>query len=57
LDEDRTKTLKVALETIWKKIDPSSHIFKRFPFDPNAPVIPKPKRGRNGKFVPIPRDR
>jgi site-specific DNA recombinase len=56
LDEDRTKTLKIALKTIWQKLDPSSHIFKRFPLDPNAPVVPKPKRGRNGKFVSIPRD-
>jgi hypothetical protein len=56
IDEDRTKTLKIALKTVWQKIDPSSHIFKRYPFDPNAPVVPKRKRSRNGRFVPIRRD-
>jgi hypothetical protein len=44
-DKDRTKSLKTALEVIWKRIDPSSPIFKRFPFDPEAPIVSIQPRG------------
>ena len=54
VDDVRTKALKVALETIWKKIDPSSPLFKRFPFDPDQPVTPLPKREPHGRFISIP---
>jgi GH25 family lysozyme M1 (1,4-beta-N-acetylmuramidase) len=30
-DVDRTKSLKIALEVIWKKIDPDSPLLKRYP--------------------------
>ena len=49
-DEDRTKLLKSALEVIWRKIDPSSAIFKRFPFVPDAPIVPIRRRGHKGRF-------
>jgi site-specific DNA recombinase len=45
LHEDRTRLLKTALEKIWKKLDPSSPIFKRYPFEPGAPVVPVQPRG------------
>ena len=45
VDEGRTRTLKSALDKIWKKLDPHSHIFQRFPFDQNAPMVPKRNRG------------
>jgi DNA invertase Pin-like site-specific DNA recombinase len=51
LDEDRTKSLKTALEVIWKKIDPDSPLFKRYPFDPNQPLVLLRRRGRGGKFI------
>jgi hypothetical protein len=48
--EVRTKQLKTALRRIWKKLKPSSHLFKRFPFEPEAPVVP-PRRRLNGRFI------
>jgi DNA invertase Pin-like site-specific DNA recombinase/DNA-directed RNA polymerase subunit RPC12/RpoP len=48
-DEDRTKTLKRALEVIWKKMDLSLPIFKRYPFTTDLPVY-RPRR-RRGRFV------
>jgi hypothetical protein len=51
MHEDRTKSLKRALEHVWKNLDPSAAIFKRFPFDPTQPLIPVPRRGKDGKFV------
>ncbi len=47
VDEGRTKSLKAALERIWKNLDPHSQIFKRYPFEPGAPVVPILPRGRN----------
>lgn len=52
-DEVRTKLLKLSLESIWKKLDPHSPVFKRFPFDRNQPVVPGRKRGAKGRFSPI----
>jgi hypothetical protein len=37
--------LKLALERIWKKLDPVSQIFKRYPFEAGAPVVPVLPRG------------
>ena len=51
----RTKLLKISLEAIWKKLNPNSPVFKRFPFDRNKPVVPGRKRGMKGRFSPIPR--
>ncbi len=45
VDEDRTNALKSCLQSIWKKIDPSSPIFNRFPFKLGAPIVPV-RRGR-----------
>jgi len=44
-DEGRTKSLKTALERIWKNLDPNSTIFKRYPFELGAPVVPVMPRG------------
>jgi hypothetical protein len=44
-DEDRTSRLKSSLEGIWKKLDPESRVFKRYPFMEGAPVIPVLPRG------------
>ena len=46
-DEGRTKSLQTALETIWKKLDPNSKLFKRYPFEPGVPVVPVLPRGRH----------
>jgi len=51
----RTKLLKISLDGIWKKLDPNSPVFERFPFDRNKPVVPGRKRGMKGRFSPIPR--
>jgi len=48
-DEDRTKAMKTAMEVIWKNIDLSSPIFKRFPFVEGAPVVPILPRGIHRK--------
>lgn len=45
--DDRTKLLKLALEKIWKKLDPESLMFQRYPFEPGAPVVPVLPRGRH----------
>ena len=50
-DEDRTKSLKTALEVIWKKIDPSSPIFQRYPFVEGAPIVPLRRHGNKGRFI------
>jgi DNA invertase Pin-like site-specific DNA recombinase len=47
MDEDRTKSLKTALEKIWENLDPHSQIFKRYPFEPGALVVPILPRGRH----------
>ncbi len=56
VDEGRTRTLKSALDKVWKKIDPHSHIFNRYPFNRNASVVPKRKRERGGRFGRISRE-
>jgi hypothetical protein len=48
-DEDRTKMLKRSLEIIWKKMDLSLPIFKRYPFTKERWVY-RPCR-RRGRFV------
>jgi site-specific DNA recombinase len=53
--EVRTKSLKISLESIWKKLDPDSPVFKRFPFDRDKPVVPGRERGMKGRSSPIPR--
>ena len=49
MDEDRTGVFKRVLESIWKRIDPTSKLFDRYPFNPGAPVIPILPRGRHRK--------
>jgi site-specific DNA recombinase len=49
-NEVRTEQLKTALQRIWKKLKPSSYLFKRFPFEPGAPVV-HPRRRRHGRFI------
>jgi hypothetical protein len=51
VDEGRTRSLAIALAKIWKHLDPYSPIFNRYPFNKDAPIIPKRKRGKNGRFV------
>jgi len=50
-DEDRTKALKRALNRIWKKLDPSSAVFKRFLFDPRQRLVPLRQRSEQGRFI------
>jgi len=55
VDEVPTKMLKISLENIWKKLDSDDPVFKRFPFDPDKPVVPDRKRGMKGRFSPLSR--
>ncbi len=51
MDEDRTVSLKLALEGIWKKIVPSLPILDRYPFVNEKPVIHALHRDEKGRFV------
>ncbi len=49
-DDDRTKLLKIALDTIWKKIDPSKHFTKKIPITEGGSSAPGvPDRGHDTK--------
>lgn len=49
-DEDRTKTLKAALERIWKQVDPWAVIIKRRSLIPDPSEF-LPRRNRKGRFT------
>jgi len=51
MDEDRTRRLGTALESMWKKLDPHSPGFNRHPFVTGQPVVPFRPCRKNGRFV------
>lgn len=51
VDQDRTEPLKLALESIWKKLDSHHPAFRRYPFDKDAPRLPPRWRSKKGRFI------
>jgi site-specific DNA recombinase len=56
VEEDRTTKLKEALETIWKKTDPRSPAFQRYPFVKGCTGTPGYPRG-GFRRIRLPRNR